>query len=226
MNTIAARLIFQNSVKAVQKAFRKEIAEKKVDIRQFKLTQSYLRLETLCVAAQNSFTFNILQSNQQGTQFSSENRLTLQDSFVISEVGFFLGFPATSAITDTAFPLITYPNPAVIGANTDPYFTAYAGQMTITVNRNVLLPSWDLQRHYYAPETQQTAALGAGSPRDENRGLCDGFYPMEPNIVAIGSKNTQIQLLLPNPGMTAIATNSRFILILRGVLAQNSTVVS
>ena len=87
------------------------------------------------------------------------------------------------------------------------------------------MPNWDLFKHYNAPETQQTQALGVASPADQVRGSFDGFYPVEPNIVLIGSKNNVIAINLP-AGLATVQANSRIVVIARGITAQNSTVVS
>lgn len=221
MNNIAARMNFNNAVKALIKANR---GVPNFDWRQYKLTQSYLRLEQPCVANVTNYTFKVL-ANESTPQvpFNTERRLNLQDTFIPSEMGFFLEFPSSSS--DDTFKPITYPNTFLIGANVAQYFRPYNGTLSITVNQNVLVPAWDMWRHYVANQTQQTAAVAAGSPLDQQDGKCDGFYPMEPNVALIGSKGIQIVLTLLN-GMTAINANSRFCLWFRGILAQNSTVVS
>jgi hypothetical protein len=84
---------------------------------------------------------------------------------------------------------------------------------------------WDLWRHWQTNQTQQTAALGAGSPEDQFNGADDGFYPMQPFILLIGSQNIQVNINLPiSP--TTVDANSRLVLMFRGILAQNSTVVN
>jgi hypothetical protein len=160
-----------------------------------------------------------------GGIFNNEQRLNLQDTFVVSQMGIFVSAPASAV--DVAYRLCTYPNQVLFGAANAAALRALynAGQIKITVNNIVYTPTWDVFRHLYQPETQETAALGAGSPDDQQAGKYDGFYPMEPNFNLIGSKNNVIQLQMPI-GLTAILANSRIEIIFRGVLAQNSTVVS
>jgi hypothetical protein len=221
MNNIAARMNFENARRALIKANIKE--DPNFDVRKYKLTQSYLRLEQLCTVGITNYTFKVLSNEANPTIFNTERRLNLQDSFIPSEVGFFLEFPSSS--TDDTFKPLPYPNTFLIGANTAQYFRAYNGELEIRVNQNVLVPYWDMWRHYDVTTTQQTAAIAAGSPSDEFYGENTGFYPMEPNVALIGSKGIQITLTLKN-GMTAVNANSRFCLWFRGILAQNSTVVS
>lgn len=219
MTNLDARMVYQNAKAALQKAFPK-LTE---DIAQVcKLTQSTYRLEQPLVTGQTSFTFPVL-ANQQVFS-NTEQRLNQQDSALIYSVGVFAGAP-TSA-TDAAFIPDTYPNPVKYGANAIPLNSLWNGSnLKFTVNNDILIPNWDVLKHFNAPETQQTAAIGAGSPQDQFRGSWDGFYPLEPNIVMIGSKNNVINLELAQ-GLTSVLANSRAIIILRCITAQNSTVVS
>lgn len=219
MNSIAARMNFTNAVKAISKAMRNEPG---FDIRKFKLTQSFLRLEQPLVTGTTNYLFPILINQANPQIFNTEQRLNLQDTFVPAEMGVFIA-PASGA-TDATFKLLTYPSPFVL--TNDVAMTAiYNGQMQIMVNNNNLVPNWDLWRHFYVPQTQQTAALGAGSPTDQADLSTNGFYPMEPNVAMIGSKNIRITITLP-VGLTAVDANSRLVIFMRGILAQNSTSVS
>lgn len=213
MNTQAARMVYDNARIALSKAFPGQ------DINQFKCTQSFLRLEQALSITQTRYQFQILNQTT-GAQFNTEQRLNLQDSFVVSGIGIFLGKPSSS--TDTTFELDTYGN-TVKYTNAAAMNALYNGIMQITVNNDVILPAWDLSRHFYRPQTQQTAA--ANSPLDQKRLAEDAFYAVEPNITAIGSKNTAITVNL-QAALSAVDANSRLIIVLRGVLAQNSTVVS
>lgn len=217
MDNINARLVFSNAIASIKKAF-KDVPN--FDIRKFKLTQSFIRLELALVSGQSSYRFNLLSN--QTAQFNTEQRLNLQDSFVPDSVGFFQALPTSS--TDITFKPLTYANPFLF-TNPLSHQSLYNGQLSIMINNNNIIPNWDLWRHWVSPQTQQTAAAGAGSPIDELHGNNDGFWPMEPNVVLIGSKNYQINVSLPAPTGT-MDTNSRMILYFRGILAQNSTVVS
>jgi hypothetical protein len=205
-------MVYENAQAALRKAFN-------VDPKIFRCTQSYLRLELALSTSITNYNFSILNQTQ-GTQFNTEQRLNLQDSFVVSELGIFIGRP--SSATDTTFELDTY-------ANTTKYTNAAAmnaifnGKLQIAVNNDVLVPAWDVQRHFYRPQTQLTAATN--SPLDQKRIGEDVFYPVEPNLIMIGQKNTVPSIQLPT-ALTAVDANSRLIIVMRGILAQNSTVVS
>ena len=220
MTNLDMRMVYENAKKLLNKSFP-NLSRDIADV--CKLTQSNYRLEQGLVANQNTYTFPVLTNDPLFS--NTEKRLRMQDSAVIYSVAVLLGLP--SSATDVAFPLLTYNSPALIGANAAAYYALWNGSnLGITVNNDVLIPdNWDVWRHYYAPETQQTAALGAGSPQDENRGSWDGFYPMEPNIVMVGSKGYVFKITLA-AGLTAVNEFSRIVIMLRSITAQNSTVVS
>lgn len=219
MTNIDARMIFENAKRALQNAF----PDLKKDISQIcKLTQSTYRFEQPLVAGNTLYQFPVLVNQEVFS--NTETRLLQQDSAVIYSIGIFAGAPASA--TDAAFIPDTYANPVKYGANATALQSLWNGSnLKITVNNDILVPNWDVLKHYNAPETQQTAALGAGSPLDQFRGSFDGFYPMEPNVVLIGSKNNVIQVTLAQ-GITAVNANSRIIVMCRCITAQNSSVVS
>lgn len=193
-----------------------------------KLSQSEIRLEVRLNAVNNSFYFGVTpnQVNSNGINFITEQRLNLQDSLIASEYGIFIGNPSSD--TDTEFPLLTYGNTqeltAAQAAAIDATFFAN-GAFQVKCNNDVVAPYRGLFNHQYRPQTQQTAALGAGSPADQLRGAEDGFITQEPNLLLIGSKNYVPEIVLKS-NLAAVGTYTRAVLIFRGVLAQNSTVVN
>jgi hypothetical protein len=136
-----------------------------------------------------------------------------------------VSIPAAS--TTTAFPLYTYPNALAFttsGAATALY-NLYNGKLSVVVNNKQIVPSWDIYRHLYVPQTQQGAAATA-SVIDENDATEFGYYPCEPNIVLVGSKNNVISLELPGAiSVLQAGTAPRISVIMRGILAQNVTPV-
>lgn len=192
-----------------------------------KLSQSEIRLEVVLTTTTNIFTFGVTPQQQNTTNltFNTENRLQLQDSLVVSEYGIFVGQPSSS--TDTTFRLRSYGNTVDFGADAlgiDTTFFTH-GFFVTKCNNDVIMPYRGLFNHRYVPQTQETAALGAGAPNDQMRGAEDGFITQEPNLLLIGSKNYQPQIQLPTALASATA-NLRAVLIYRGILAQNSTVVN
>lgn len=220
MTNLDARLIYENAKAALRKAFPDvpQIAEI------CKLTQSTIRLEQPITAGNRLYTFPVLKN--ENLYSSTEVRLLQQDSAVIYQMGAFVAKAATPQTG--AYKLHTYPNLIAFptAGAADAMDAIYNGNLSIAVNNDILVPNWDVFKHLNVPETQATGAPGANSPIDEVRGAFDSFYPIEPNIVLIGSKNNVIQIALPEGGVSVIEPNSRIVLILRAVLAQNSTVVS
>lgn len=192
-----------------------------------KLSQSEIRLEVGLTTTTSTFTFGVTpnQASTSNTVFNTEQRLQLQDSLVVSEYGIFVAQPASA--TDTQFRLRTYGNTQDFGADATGIDTTFYnnGFFSVKCNNDVIIPYRGLFNHWYKPETQQTAALGAGSPGDQVRGAEDGMITQEPNVLLIGSKNYQPQIQLP-AALASATANLRAVLIFRGVLAQNSTVVN
>ena len=218
-NSIALRYDYENAAVTFAKAFKITVEQAK---RSFKMTQSYLRLEQPISTTNAVITFPVLANIQGATgQYITEQRLNQQDSFIPTEFGFYVAKPASN--TDGAFRIYSYLNQSVF-TNAGAMTALYNGQFKITVNNDVLVPAWDVWRHWDSDTTQQTGAFGAGSPGDEFHGSADGSFPMQPYVAMIGSKNIQINLTMP-AAPTAVDANARAIIIMRGILAQNSTVV-
>jgi hypothetical protein len=238
MNGIAAREDFRNVVEIFDKAFNPRFVFDKRSNQwvnnpdfdamwdatsAFRLTQQTLRLEQPLTTS-TLYTFPILNNiqNQSSGQFNTEIRLPQQDTFVPTHIGIFLGLPGSTS--DTTFLPKTYPNPFIF-TNATQMQAIYSGVLKIMVNNVQYTNNWDLYRHWKTNQTQQTAALGAGSPEDQWDGSEDGWYPMQPFVMMIGSQNLVINIQLP-AAPTAVDANSRLILMMRGVNAQNSTVVN
>lgn len=193
-----------------------------------KLSQGEVRLEVELNVNNNIFNFGVTpnQVNSTNVTFNTENRLQLQDSLVVSEYGIFVCKPASR--TDTAFKLRTYGNTQdfTAGAAAALDSTFYCnGNSIMKVNNDVVIPYRGLLNHWYKPQTQQTAALGAGSPDDQIRGAEDGFITQEPNLLLIGSKNYVPQINLAG-NLATVDAFTRAVLIFRGINAQNSTVIN
>ncbi len=216
MNGIIARQNFE----IAQSIF----ANRGFDLQRIRLTQSTLRMEQPLTANQNLYTFPVLVNIQNQAQpFPTEIRLQQQDSFVITEVGIFLA--STSGTNDTTFQLKTYANPFVFTNATQMTSLYNNGVMKLMIDNDQWINNWDLWRHWYSPQTQATTAPGAGSPIDEFAGCDYGWYPMQPFTFLTGAQNIDLSIKLNNGSPTAVDANSRLIIMFRGVLAQNSTVI-
>lgn len=221
MNGIAARMDFEHGKQMFERAFPgTDVVE------QFKLTQSDLRLEQPIQANNNLYTFPVMVNilSQNGSIFNTVVRLNNQDTFLPQYVGIFLANPDSAV--DTKFNLFTYVNQIAFPAAPAEMNRLYNGQFKMMVNNKQLVNGWMTKRHYYVPQTQQTAAFGAGSPGyDQLDGSQDGFYPMQPYVIISGSSNLQINVTLPVAPSTVDAF-SRLVVVFRGLLAQNSTVTT
>lgn len=215
------RLVYRNAFRSMVKAG--------VNPGQAILSQSYLRLERQISTTTTSYQFGVLVNDQpagQGAVRPTEQRLNLQDSFFVSSVQIFTSTTASASTTN--FSLDSYPNPRKYSGTTSAtdLYNLYNGYLSLTVNNRVITPSWDIQKHLSIPQTQQTATpIASTVPLDQFEGSMSGAFPVEPNWVLIGSKNNNLTLNLP--AAISAVTNTEFIVILlRGVLAQNSTIVS
>jgi hypothetical protein len=209
-------------------SFKGDVAACNAWVNGRKLSQSELRLEVELNTTSNRFVFGLTpnQSNSTNVVFPTEQRLNLQDSLVVSEYTIYVALPASR--TATAFALHTYGNTQVFSAaqaaaiDNGLYCNSW---LETRVNNDVIIPYRRLMNHWYKPQTQQTAALGAGSPGDQIRGAEDGFITQEPNLLLIGSKNYIPEIVMPG-ALASVAEFTRAILVYQGVLAQNSTVIN
>lgn len=197
-------------------------------VNNLKLTQGEIRLEVQLNAVNNIFTFGVTpnQANSNNVQFVTEKRLPLQDSICATEMQILVCKPASQ--TSTAHQLRTYGNTidftAAAAAALNQTFYSH-GNFTMKVNNDVLVPYRGLNNWFYKPQTQMTAALGAGSPDDQYRGAEDATTTVEPNLVLIGSKNTIPQIEFPT-NLATVDEFTRAVIIFKGPYAQNSTVVN
>lgn len=213
VSTAGQRLIFANAVNLLR--------SQQVNVAAAVLTQSYLRLEAVANTSSTNYAFYPVQG-QNNTSFSTEQKLTLQDSFVTSECAIFWFIP--TALTASNSPLISWPNPntfAVTNAASSAE-SLYNSFLSLAVNKVIIVPAWDTYRSRCVNQTQLTAATN--SPVDQLSGRDDVFYPTEPNWVIIGSRNNIFSIVMPN-AFAAVQTNARIVLYQRGVLAQNTTSV-
>lgn len=193
-----------------------------------KLSQGEIRLEVELNTTNNRFTFGVTpnQTNSTGVTFNTERRLKLQDSLIASEYGIYVGQPTSR--TDTAYRLCTYGDTtqfaAADAAALDTQFFMN-GFFQVKVSGDVVIPYRGLFNHLYIPQTQATAAPGPGSPKTQIRGAEDGQITQEANLYIIGSKDYVPEIELP-VALTSAAAFLRCVLIYRGILAQNSTVIN
>lgn len=183
-----------------------------------KLTQSYLRSEVaLSTSIANYHIPVLVNDTQNGASRTNEKRLNLQDIFICTELSVVFGIGNAS---NTKAKLYTYPNAtAFTGTSDDDLWSLYNGYLNLTINNEQVLPAWDVLRHYFVPQTQQSATLV-----DQWSASSDAFYPVEPGIVMNGAANINFQLTA-NGAPATITADSFICVIQRGILCQNVTTV-
>jgi len=216
VDTMGQRIIYANAVDMLGKeGIHVDIAI---------LTQGYVRFEQPMVVGQTNILFPILVNQSTGGQFNTEQRVNLQDAFVTSELAVFLYAP--SSATATNVPLLSYPNTTQFSTagSAAAAETIYHSYLTLSINKQVVVPFWDIWRSRLTKQTQQSVAIAAGTAQDQLSGRDDVFYPTEPNWVFIGSRSNILQLVMPN-SFAAVTPLTRIVVFGRGVLAQNCTSV-
>ncbi len=128
-STVGTRLAYEKAKQA--------LANAGFNPNQVVLSQSYLRLEVALSTSITNYQFPVLVndvSSSNTTSFATEQRLNLQDSFVISSLGFFVAAPSSSTAVD--FQLATYPNPYIFSTTNaaSSLFNWYNSSLTLTVN--------------------------------------------------------------------------------------------
>ena len=207
---MGSRMVFENAKTLVRSLG--------YSVEHAKLTQSYLRSEVaLSTSIANYHIPVLVNDTQNGSTRVNEKRLNLQDIFVTTEIAVLIGI---GTATSTKAKLYTYPNaPAFTSATDDDLWSIYNGYLNLTINNEQILPSWDVLRHYFVPQTQQSA-----STTDQWAAGSDAFYPVEPGIVMNGAANINFQLTA-NGAPATVETNSFIAVIQRGILCQNVTTV-
>jgi hypothetical protein len=220
INNATMRMVYMESLKIARAAG--------LNPQSTKNTMSDLVLEQALSATITNYNFPVTNVQSNAAQFNTEIRLNLQDSFVASSWGVFLLAPSSG--TDATFRALTYGSTAAFtttpaaAAAAEVLYNSYA---RVTVNNDVLVPVWHLSRHRLVPQSQQVAAAANqnGIAEDQIDLSTEGFYPVEPYLVFIGSKNIQVQVILP-AAIATVQANSRVRIHYRGLLMQNSTTVS
>jgi hypothetical protein len=222
LSSMDARLVYQTGCGIVIKAGLSLVT--------VKLTQSTLRLENYLVVGTNKYQFGVLTSDLSANNLpptNTEVRLRQQDSFITSNIAFRLAEP-TSAI-DATYVDHSYPSPLTFATAGEAAALGvlYKGQLKITVNGEVIMPTLHMGRFRFVPVTQAVAAAANqnGIAQDAIDESSDGVMIMEPNLVLIGSKGNIVETFYP-AGVTVIGAFTRMLFEFRGLLAQNSTIIT
>ena len=194
-------------------------------------TQGYLRMAyNLQATALNAITFSVLSN--QGTTRATEKRLDITDMFTITHWGLYLVKSGTTiSATDaeiSASKLYTNPNAGVFttAGEAANLMNIYNGSISVTVDRERIIDSYDAYRFYRAGVAQNTVLSAVGSPynADEWQGPNYGMAEVSPEITLNGVGDNNITLTLPSSvNLSGTASTNFVFLVARGIRWQNAS---
>lgn len=193
------------------------------------LTPSFLRSEVLLSTSAASYHVPVLiNDNQNGTPTVREQRLALQDLFIVSSVQFLL---TSGSSTTGSAKSYTYPNLTAFPTGAAQLYNVYNGYFNIQVNNQNVLPKWSLLQHLDVPQTQQNTNFNAATATSPAQYSIDqvsmdqyALQVCEPNIVLNGASNINASIVLP-AAPSAVDANTYVATLWYGILAQNCTSV-
>jgi len=193
------------------------------------LTPSFLRSEVLLSTSAASYHVPVLiNDNQNGTPTVREQRLALQDLFIVSSIQFLL---TSGSSTTGSAKSYTYPNLTAFSTGAAQLYNVYNGYFNIQVNNQNVLPKWSLLQHLDIPQQQQNTNFNAASATSPAQFAIDqvsmdtyALQVCEPNIVLNGASNINASIILP-AAPSALDSNTYVATIWYGILAQNCTSV-
>ncbi len=178
---------------------------------------SYLRLECTINNNKGKLTFKTFDGDANSV-YPTERRLDRNDSFIVTEGGFFL-LKQDVANLKTNGKLLTYPNATVFGAAADDLHAIYhSGELKIAIGKKVIVPGLDLFRFLCQPITMQS---GAGNL--DSRHPKAGIIKFTPQLELDGSGTNEIEINFTPyanwAGASAVAgTEHRAVLYFKGLL--------
>jgi hypothetical protein len=199
-----------------------------------RLTQSTLILSKPISATQTSYSFDVLET-QNSTLTGTEIRLSLNDEFIITNLGIYLQATVSEASPGGAsygtkwFSYV----PSQINSAAGVLNPVYNGALQIAVNNVVYLDKFDSGKSLCVPRTQDANFV---TPNQATLGSTnynkDGMISIEPTLVLSGAKKNNLVLNLASAAQPfALTVNSdsgstkytfdRIALVMRGLNAQN-----
>ena len=215
------RLVFENSKTLIQQLG--------YDASHAVLTPSYLRSEVALSTSAASYHVPVLvNDNQNGTPTVREQRLSLQDLFIVSGIQILL---TSGSSTNGAAISYSYPNRTAFSTGAAQLYTVYNGYLNIQVNNQNVLPKWSVLQHLDIPQTQQNTNFNAASATSPAQFSLDqanfdeyALQVCEPNLVLNGASNINASIILPAAPST-VDSNTYVSVLWYGILAQNCTSV-
>jgi hypothetical protein len=215
------RLVFENAKTLIQQLG--------YDASHAVLTPSFLRSEFLLTTTAASYHVPVLiNDNQNGTPTVREQRLALQDLFIVSSIQILL---TSGSSTTGSAKNYTYPNLTAFPTGAAQLYNLYNGYFNIQVNNQNVLPKWSILQHLDIPQQQQNTNFNVASVTSPAQFAIDQSnfdeYAMqvcEPNLVLNGASNINASMILP-AAPSAIDSNTYVATLFYGILAQNCTSV-
>jgi len=215
------RLVFENAKTLIQQLG--------YDASHAVLTPSFLRSEVLLTTSAASYHVPVLvNDNTNGTPTVREQRLALQDLFIVSSIQFLL---TSGSSTTGSAKNYTYPNLTAFSTGAAQLYTLYNGYFSIQVNNQNVLPKWSMLQHLDVPQQQQNTNFNAATATSPAQYAIDqtsfdtyALQVCEPNIVLNGASNIQASIILPAAPST-LDSNTYVATMWYGILAQNCTSV-
>ena len=215
------RLVFENAKTLIQQLG--------YDASHAVLTPSFLRSEVLLTTTSASYHVPVLvNDNVNGTPTVREQRLALQDLFIVSSIQFLL---TSGSSTTGSAKNYTYPNLTAFPTGAAQLYNFYNGYFNIQVNNQNVLPKWSILQHLDVPQQQQNTNFNVASVTSPSQFALDqasfdeyALQVCEPNIVLNGASNIQASFVLP-AAPSAIDSNTYVATMWYGILAQNCTSV-
>lgn len=187
----------------------------------------FLRLESLLGNTQ-SVDFNMIVN--QGKTTVTENRLQITDTFVATQLGFFV-FRVPTGQTTTKGKLLTWGNPLIftkVGEADNIDALWQDGKLQIVKNSIENVPAMDIQRLRSVGVAQQGVVPGPVNAyqADERRDAKTGFMRLTPILSFQGADKVQIKLTLPESlDLTGTGYDNYAVLYFRGFLRQNASFI-
>jgi hypothetical protein len=215
------RLVFENAKTLIQQLG--------YDASHAVLTPSFLRSEFLLTTTAASYHVPVLiNDNQNGTPTVREQRLALQDLFIVSAIQILL---TSGSSTTGSAKNYTYPNLTAFPTGAAQLYNLYNGYFNIQVNNQNVLPKWSILQHLDIPQQQQNTNFNVASPTSPAQFALDqasfdeyGTQVCEPNLVLNGASNINASMILP-AAPSSIDSNTYVATLWYGILAQNCTSV-
>lgn len=215
------RLVFENAKTLIQQLG--------YDASHAVLTPSFLRSEVLLTTSAASYHVPVLvNDNANGTPTVREQRLALQDLFIVSNIQILL---TSGSSTTGSAKNYTYPNLTAFSTGAAQLYTLYNGYFNIQVNNQNVLPRWSILQHLDIPQQQQNTNFNSATATSPAQFAIDqvnmdsfGWQVCEPNIVLNGASNIQANIILP-AAPTTLDANTYVTTMWYGILAQNCTSV-